>query len=86
MSTKNKHTPGPWVVVQETGVKTLNQVIHCENAKQAALIAAAPEMLEALEVALWSVEQELKIKPEYEGLINQRDLYKKAIAKAKGGA
>lgn len=54
-NSKPKHTPGPWTVNQQTNnVVKGNQFVVClneVNQTNAALIAAAPCMLEALEQA-----------------------------------
>lgn len=66
MKTKNKHTPGPWKFnINKTALLALNkdnEYVFIYNAspynsmepssKDAALIAAAPEMLEMLETIL----------------------------------
>ena len=89
MST-NKHTPGPWKTTKEstrnqfvtdTKIRSADDsvvcVLHCNGEANARLIAAAPEMLEALEYIVawnsgeWSAEK-------------ARDMAKSAIAKARG--
>lgn len=81
-----KHAPGPWIVVQETGVKTLNHVIHCENAKQAQLIASAPELLEAVATIYSLANLQTLLETKYsKALVN--DLMKQmqiALDKARG--
>ena len=87
--TDTKHTPGPWVVTQDnkgslddycigTGQR-IDEVATCSK-RDAHLIAAAPDLLESLELAL-----------EYMGYHNgeydcqdKLDLINAAIAKAKG--
>lgn len=56
---KSKHTPGPWNVLIHGSCNDLTYRIakprltsHDTASENVALIAAAPEMLEALEVAL----------------------------------
>jgi len=60
------HTPGPWVIVSDDEgrcfinsggvikavVATCDQPVSAEHAANARLIAAAPDLLEALEAAL----------------------------------
>lgn len=93
---KPKHTPGPWRIEteNETGIPTisirdgLNQQIATVNPYRLAwrdadarLIAAAPEMLEALErvAVMLSAHND----SDYQFMLS---LIKPAIAKAKGGA
>lgn len=75
------HTSGPWKVVQETGVETLKGVIHCDNSKQARLIAAAPELLASLQAMVWVAEY--YVKPGTDGFELLKDA-KRIIAKAEG--
>lgn len=72
----SKHTPGPWSVTQETGVLTLGGIICCSNSKQAHLIAAAPELLDALKLFM-SVET-------FDEQNRARDFAVRAISKAEG--
>ncbi len=85
----NKHTPGPWERVQETVVVTVNGTINCNNAKQAALIAAAPELLEALQHAINRLETFKKYGEDMQSskdvcLDDAISIMQTAIAKAKG--
>lgn len=87
----NKHTPGPWHVVEGKLTKSALEVhansrAICElwrrgNAKtelaNARLIAAAPEMLEALQM----IANEL---PCLDNLMSDKEIARAAIAKATG--
>lgn len=83
-----KHTPGPWTIQ-----KPLNKICvwsnggvvaemkHDNKAANAALIAAAPSLLKAVELALLEFDRisyQKKANPEILGLLNA------AIRKAKG--
>jgi hypothetical protein len=86
---KAEYTPGPWTVI--CGVD--GAVIHngvtissvCDGATawkaNSRLMAAAPELLEALEMALGAVEYF----DEHEGAPMLLDAVRAAIAKARGG-
>lgn len=95
--TTHKYTPGPWFVCpdsltvcdkrvwfDEAGARhgdTPNMVIKAVSAADAALIAAAPELLEALEQAVTSMQDS--------GYPNSHVAVRAAraaIAKATGGA
>ena len=97
------HTPGPWTVTYEDGwtVKTEDGVVVAKTDHASArLIAAAPELLEALEQA----EKRLRVYHEWadrefvasrgtpvlreirSGARSDADDARAAIAKAKGGA
>jgi hypothetical protein len=87
--TKPKHTPGPWKVLHRTNtfLKTIVTDTHDVNfqsigdvsgAENAQLIAAAPEMLEALEHVL------KQIQPSDDADVYLLNSVKKVIAKAKG--
>jgi hypothetical protein len=103
MSTKTKHTPGPWIVRGEYseehgGMYSINQTVESADAGlpfvqldeingNAALIAAAPEMLEALELltGLSALGKASKFSHE----LSENECIDKALAaitKAKGGA
>lgn len=93
---RNQHTPGPWIAkISKGGISVWgsdNYAIFSrafnthKDDKQvmadAALIAAAPELLEALEELLESPD--LKTNDLEQGTINAMHLAIKAIAKAKG--
>ena len=88
--TLKKHTPGPWTIQQELDGGPWYSINSTEeygwvcqvprpNHPDARLIAAAPEMLEALKVAREMLEE---MRPHSDGLAQVRG----AIAKAlKGG-
>lgn len=91
MSNKPKHTPGPWRVgdaghaifgPKDSGMypnAPITIVRGLANKANAALIAAAPEMLEALKQA--------KVRLECAGLNDSTlDVIKAALAKARGEA
>ena len=83
------HTPGPWKVRDRTQLHGFsypfhignpylrNTVCDCLRHADARLIAAAPEMLEALEGALERLES-------YEIMGPERAAVERAIKKAKG--
>lgn len=89
---KAKHTEGPWTVADKTSIDCMATVIcgpkyNIRNVlpQDANLISAAPEMLEALEGALYAIESHLvKIGKPHWGLTSARDGIVMAIAKAKG--
>jgi hypothetical protein len=79
MNTKQEHTPGPWELRGLRLVTDKHGVVIAENVSaNARLIAAAPELLAALEYIVgwnshaWNTE-------------TARDLARAAIAKARGG-
>jgi hypothetical protein len=73
-----QHTPGPWIVAGEWDVESPEhgQVATCETHEDARLIAAAPDLLAALEHVVGFFDQ---LKPE--------DIarYRAAIANATAG-
>ena len=93
MTTENKHTPGPWVVVTDDTAAQVKgfPCIHSDNYivvgvegmygdietdyANARLIAAAPDLLEALEMALVWLD--------YEGKYDVQGI-RASIAKARG--
>ena len=77
-----KHTPGPWAFYNDNRIeivaigKTIARIYHSvpsEDLPNARLIAAAPDLLDALEMIAYSNNSEW-----------QADCAKQAIAKAKG--
>lgn len=90
----NAHTPGPWKATDKVGnnifhidASTRGGVAFCDNEANAALIAAAPDLLEAMEALF----KECAMVHKYGGEIyNQKEAdaaiqaAKAAIAKAKG--
>jgi hypothetical protein len=81
-----KHTSGPWRVLESTHKLSIEpRIVGCmrkSNKANAHLIAAAPEMLEALELFL-----QCEGSRDNEGLRQlaiARELAKEAIRKAKG--
>ena len=91
----NKYTPGPWIVLEtdEFGGTTITngKSLQAERTAQAFslgnayLIAAAPEMLEALKDILVVIPR-YDLKDQTECYIQALDAVLKAIAKAEGGA
>lgn len=89
---KPKHTPGPWKVVKDVTEPVHHFDIQCANGFQVArlypfqrareenarLIAAAPELLEACETVLRSIEDEELTLEEC------RDLLVATLSKARG--
>ncbi len=100
---KSKHTPGPWKVQRREGYVGQWEVVStCEtewwiadaapyNERQeenARLIAAAPELLEALEAVLYWAELIAGDTTDKEAAANEEAsiaLARAAIAKARGG-
>lgn len=91
----NKHTPGPWLIVRERGdinivsdtVPYVAQVFPCPAVDvdyNARLIAAAPDLLAALEDALDAVEFHCIGKYQTASGPKLIDVIRAAIAKAKG--
>jgi hypothetical protein len=89
MSSKTKHTPGPWVAETYDGfndvrIESNNGPIAIvgtgKGEANAALIAAAPEMLEALEELYLTFRDEIAESSELEKMLQN------IITKAKGGA
>lgn len=94
------HTPGPWIKrPQSNGIAIVpeddlfNAVCciakECENFKSNAnIIAAAPELLEALKEVMTWTRQDISgfddISPNLEILKNRKAMLKEAIAKAEG--
>ncbi len=87
-----KHTPGPWTIFDDSDGEVLTiqpmsaQLVVCDpddvstNRANAYLIAAAPELLEALKRVLQNMPKDLSL----DGLQLESDL-KSLIAKATGG-
>lgn len=99
----SKHTPGPWLFDRERGfiidangevIAFVSRVMHGLYPENASMLAAAPEMLEALEAMIspWDgyTDAELKrcyMAGSFETVPLDRILKaRSAIAKAKGGA
>ena len=102
MVTQQKHTPGPWAVGGHPGDKSgtdwrevlapsqFGPAYVCQALKEdARLIAAAPDLLAACEVALRNAESRLYILPlgapdiDRQALHAEAALYRAAIAKAR---
>jgi hypothetical protein len=95
---KPKHTPGPWIseprnelavnLGNETFYVTAKELPHTlamvNDEANARLIAAAPDLLEALEVALEYMEQVVRLDPTKSAAKNQIKWIETAIRKAKG--
>jgi len=94
---ETKHTPGPWgvwsiggsqVITDNAMGRHLAKIINGapEHEANARLIAAAPELLEALELALQGLDiAATKQLPEFIGFVLTADKARAAIAKARGG-
>jgi thiamine biosynthesis protein ThiC len=86
----NKHTPGPWMVIEGT-INPLPSDIYCYNVgakskneaiSNGQLISAAPELLEALKIAeAWISDTQLDFDLSDNGTLQE---IRAAIAKAKG--
>lgn len=84
-----KHTPGPWrvvptgagnVLIQSDSVSQTVATVHgAEQAANARLIAAAPELLEALQLAVGIIENHPAM-----GAMAVPPSFRAAIAKAEG--
>ena len=101
MSTPRQHTPGPWYlnprgwVVQSTG--DIVTRLECSNNKEAdaRLIAAAPELLAALEAteakltqaarAFYGAGNAKALREAFEGWRTTAEAARAAIARATGG-
>lgn len=90
-----QHTPGPWTMNGPTlrgngyNIGSVNSHRTSEGAANARLIAAAPELLAALRLALQRAECDLRMFPlskvgciEHQSLETAADKYRAAIAKA----
>lgn len=82
------HTPGPWKVdrpyIRGTGRAIVSIESWCdevEDAANARLIAAAPELYEALEAAYMVLKPQ---KSRFEEYVNAVTLARAALAKARG--
>ena len=74
------HTPGPWKAHMKR-VYFGDNPIEMRSKEDAFLIAAAPDLLEACEIAIW-IKDQLEGKWGYS--LEEWDIIEKAIAKAKG--
>jgi len=82
-----QHTPGPWNVSPPCELSPRYSVHHngplvyCDRGEDARLIAAAPEMLKALQMVdrIWSNDQTANLDPE-----SPLAIVRAAIAKATG--
>jgi hypothetical protein len=87
-----KHTPGPWeargdeVYADPSAYDVLGDAFICEtagNIDNARLIAAAPELLAALQKAAWFIENVSDDTPDRTELFFEtREAWRNAIAKA----
>lgn len=90
-NTKSKHTPGPWyidetyglIMWQDKEVAAIHAGRNGDARANAALIAAAPDLLAACEIILTN-SSTLDLSNPYHKAI--QDAAFAAIAKAKGGA
>lgn len=90
----SKHTPGPWIENYQYGLRIESEKEHgivndgwiiaqlegSDKEANAKLIAAAPEMLEAL----IACDEAMAYMSEYDIPLTLPDMVKKAIAKARG--
>ncbi len=92
MKNQTKHTPGPWyidetfglIMWQDKEVAAIHAARNGDAKGNAALIAAAPEMLEALEACQRAIGAGIDADPElWKAAYIKTEL---AITKAKGGA
>lgn len=83
MENETKHTPGPWDIVKvDCGVFKISGAFACENSANAALIASAPDLLEALRAIKAALEDGSVLTQE--GIEDMHDIARAAIAKAEG--
>lgn len=93
--TNAKHTPGPWEIFPTDNLKVVTrsgrgtdvieiaQCYHYNGEANARLIAAAPELLQALKVALAQVNSALDVTFTNEGYTTAK-VIRAAIAEAEG--
>ncbi len=102
MSTNTKHSPAPWRVARHESSKTGATLIDIADATShsiaslglatdrkaadAALLAAAPELLEALRIASFALETVAHLTGREAELLPTVELAKAAVAKAEGRA
>lgn len=97
MNTKAKHTPGPWEVhegddyiVVMRGDETTDQGISVDNIEDACVVAAAPDLLAALERAKAAIEEAVMLSATNNGaeysFKSTIEKISAALAKAKGEA
>lgn len=93
-SVKRQHTPGPWrigdagrtVFGPPDGNLVPTMIAPCKSRENARLIAAAPELLRALQDLTKSIElAKLNVKKDF-SILNAHACATKAIYKATGGA
>jgi hypothetical protein len=90
MTTETKHTPGPWTNINGTNVRSADGTTVCKGIlteSNARLIAAAPDLLAALQTFSWTAtEHPPCFCPPKNGRMHtdQCDAARAAIAKATG--
>lgn len=87
----NQHTPGPWLengwyVISEGGddVCHVHEAMQTTRAANARLIASAPELLAALQVAVATIERLATVRNGFSSANGTLDVARAAIAKATG--
>ncbi len=88
---KPKHTPGPWIAqtdesgssVRSSDHRVLSAIAKCHD-QDAALIAAAPELLDALEYAVSKMKTQALTRGCSKGILIATQNAEDAIAKARG--
>jgi hypothetical protein len=92
---KTKHTPGPWNVTKPNGIHAVIRtndreqtvIAHVQYDRDASLIAAGPELLQALHGAVSCLERLIEKHDEnFRPYSDALDIARAAIQKAQGEA